>query len=209
MSTVASIFAIAESSRAQSALLVDTESDLSPLLGLDPPEGPGLREWASTPELGDEAMRRIATEVNFDLSLIHGGFSPWPDAARAGDLASRLERQREMVFVDAGRADEAFTKTLVAASNVRVLVVRNDYLTLHRVQHLDTPPTAVVMLNERGRALGAADAEAVTGASVVLEVAVDASIARCLDAGLAGTRLPRGLLRRAARVIDRLVPAHA
>jgi hypothetical protein len=57
-----------------------------------------------------------------------------------------------------------------------------------------------VVVSERGRALGVADVERIVGVPVVADIAVDAGLARTVDAGLLASRLPRGLLRSLDRV---------
>jgi hypothetical protein len=54
-------------------------------------------------------------------------------------------------------------------------------------------------VREPGRALGAADVEAVLGVDVTAEVPWDPAVARAMDAGLLATRLPTVLVRALRR----------
>lgn len=56
-------------------------------------------------------------------------------------------------------------------------------------------PDGVVLVTEPGRALTAADVEAVLIAPVLAEIAIDPAVARTIDAGLLTARLPRALAR--------------
>ena len=56
-------------------------------------------------------------------------------------------------------------------------------------------PSGVVLVTEAGRALQARDVAGVLGVPVVAEVAVEAAVARAVDAGLLAARLPRSLGR--------------
>jgi len=72
------------------------------------------------------------------------------------------------------------------------LVTRNDYLCLRRAVLAPQTTVGVVLVLEPGRALRRCDVADVVGWPIVAEVAVTASIARCIDAGLMmSARRPR------------------
>lgn len=203
VSTVAAMFAIARASRAEPSLIVDFAGDQPALLGLPDPVGPGVTEWCATPNRSSDALARVSTEISVDLSLLHRGADRWGET-EPGQLHQALRAQNQHVMIDAGRADHPFTQAVVAQSEHRLLVLRCCYLALHAARSLPIEPTGIVLVRERGRSLGPADAEAVTAAPVVAEIALDPAIARCIDAGLIARRLPRALLRNLAKA-----PAHA
>jgi hypothetical protein len=84
---------------------------------------------------------------------------------------------------------------LAAAATVSLLVMRPCYLALRRAAAAPIAPSGVVVVHEPDRSLGVAEVEDVLGVPVVAEVAYDPAIARAVDSGLLGQRLPRGLER--------------
>lgn len=206
VSTVAALAALATAGRARSTMLVDLDGDQPAILGIDEPAQPGMREWANATERTGAVLDRIATRITTDLSLVHRGdpanvaLDPERTARELMDVANETGAA---TFVDLGRLDEPLGAAVLAAATQRYLVVRSCYLTLRAARELDRTPTGVVLIRERGRALGAADVEAVTGAPIVATIAWDSAIARAVDAGLSRTRIPRPLLRTLAHTFSR------
>ena len=199
VSTVAALWALAVAESARATMLVDLCGDLPALLGHSSPDGPGVGEWVGAEEADAAALERIAVSVGVDLALLHRGEPAWPDTARR--LAGALTALDREVVVDAGRAS-GFTRDAVERSARDLLVVRPCYLNLRAAADLDAAPSGVVVVRERGRALGVADVESVTGAPVVAQIEWDPAIARCVDAGLVQSRPPRSLLRMLVRAHD-------
>jgi len=196
VSTVTALVALAHAGRATTTTIVDTCGDQPALLGIAEPDGPGIREWAATPGRPDDALDRISIQATPDLAVIPAGAAAWPHAGSAGELASALQRRPEQVFIDAGLTGrDPYLNELLRHSSERLLVLRCCSLTLRAIGTLDPEPTGVVLIRERGRALGPGDVENVSGAPVVAEVSLDIAVARCIDAGLVTSRVPRALLR--------------
>jgi len=196
VSTVAALTALAHAGRAHPTLLVDLCGDQPALLGLPDPEGPGILDWAATPGRPAEAIDRISVDATPDLRLVpSGAAAPSSDSAETIDA---LSSQRAGVIVDAGTAATPFARDLVRRSPRRLMVLRCCYLTLRAARDPEIEPTGVVLIRERGRALGPGDVESVTGAPVVAEIALDIGLARSIDAGLLASRPPRSLLRTLA-----------
>ena len=63
------------------------------------------------------------------------------------------------------------------------------------VSRLPLRPSAVVLVEEPGRALTNHDVEEIVGVPVTVEIGLDPAIARAVDAGLLASRLPRSLER--------------
>lgn len=200
VSTVAAMLAIAQSERASDSLLVDLGGDQPALLGVSEPDGPGVAEWVARPDTASGALGRIEIEVQPRLKLLPRGNGSLGNDGLS--LTRALNGSERNVVIDVGLVSETgFAHEVVAASPHRLLVVRSCYLALRRAAQAPVAPTGVVLIRERGRALGRADVEAVVDAPVVAQVAFDVAIARAIDAGLIGKRLPRALLRSMARVI--------
>jgi hypothetical protein len=74
-----------------------------------------------------------------------------------------------------------------------LLVMRNCCLALRKAVHAPVRPSAVVLVEEPGRALGRRDVRAVLAGLPLVTVAADAAVARAIDAGLLAARLPARL----------------
>ena len=86
------------------------------------------------------------------------------------------------------------TLATVPADHTRLMVVRPCYLALRRAVQRNDSPSAIVLMAEPDRALGATDVRHALGAPVVATVPVQPAIARRIDAGLfAPTNLPMAL----------------
>lgn len=200
VSTVAALTALAHAGRANPTLLVDLCGDQPALLGLADPDGPGILDWAATPGRPAEALSRIAVDATPDLRVVaRGNHAPEGDASATVEA---LSARSEAVVVDAGKATTAFARDLIRRSPQRLLVLRCCYLTLRAARDLEIEPTGIVLVRERGRALGPGDVESVTGAPVITEIALDIGLARSLDAGLLASRPPRSLLRTLATTLS-------
>jgi len=186
------------SSRSAPTLLVDLAGDCAVALGVAEPSGPGVGEWLRSANAGADALGRLASVVNDGLRLVsRGRHAPAADD-RWDDLAGALGALGP-VIVDAGTGTPP--ADLVAVATHALLVIRPCYLAVQRALHMAVVPTAIVLVTEPGRALGARQVEHALGVPVVAEIEIDPAIARAVDAGLLAARLPRPLvqqLRRAA-----------
>jgi MinD-like ATPase involved in chromosome partitioning or flagellar assembly len=185
--------------RAGGALLVDLAGDAPAALGLTESDGPGVAGWlAAGVDVPPDALHRLELTAMPGLALLPRGDGPLDDA-RADVLARLLAGDDRPVIADCGTDPHGAALTVAAGATRSVLVTRACFLALRRAVALPLRPSEVVLLTEPGRALGRADVERAVGAPVVAEVAVDPQVARAVDAGLLGSRLPRGLARELAR----------
>lgn len=194
------------------ALLVDLAGDVPAALGRPEPTGPGATGWlAAGADVPADALARLELEVGPGLSLIPRGAGGPAPSGRADVLAGLLAADGRTVVVDCGLVGPAAGPTsngavlagtvLAGAASRSLLVSRACYLALRRAVAVAVVPSGVVLLREPGRALGPRDVEEVVGAPVVASIDVDPLVARAVDAGLLGSRLPKGLdraLRHAA-----------
>ena len=187
--TVTAALALAQ----RGSRLIDTTGDLPAVLGLPEPSGPGICDLlADDQPLEVAAIERLANPS--PTPLVSAGSAPAAavPAHRWVELAATLTADRGAWFLDAG------TNPAAVAADRRLLVVRNCYLALRRAVAHPVRPDGVVLVTEPGRALTAADVEAVLTAPVVAEIAIDPAVARTIDAGLLAARLPRTLARSLA-----------
>lgn len=202
---VAAALAVLLSRRlAEGALLVDVGGDVSCALGLPEAGAPGLAEWlAAPPEVGSDALDRLTVPAGPGLWVLPRGQGVIPAVGGGGAGAARLLdalEPRPVTVVDAG-PPSPFACELAAASTVSLLVIRPCFLALRRALAAPVRPSGVVVVEEEKRSLDAADIEDVLGVPVQAVVPWDPAIARSVDAGLLGSRLPRPLaaaLRAAA-----------
>lgn len=181
------------------ALLVDLAGDAPAALGVAEPQGPGLAEWLSAgDDVPVEALGRLEVEAGPGLSLLPTGNGSvnGAGAGRCQELAAWLASQTRPVVVDCGVLTASPAATVLAGAATRsLLVTRACYLGMRRVVAAPVRPSGVVLLVEPGRAMGRGEVERVVGAPVQAEVMVDPAVARAVDSGMLGSRLPRGLVR--------------
>lgn len=179
------------------ALLVDLDGDVPATLGLPDPRDPGLSGWTSAgAEVAADALARLELSVGPHLSLLPRGRGAPGPVARHEVLARLLAAEARPVVVDAGVVGPDSPGLLLVAEATRsLLVTRACYLGLRRAIDLPVRPSGIVLLREQGRTMGRDDVEHVVGAPVVADVPVDPAVARAVDAGVLGRRLPRALAR--------------
>ena len=182
----------------QTTLLVDLDRDQPSVLGLAEPDSPGVHDWlASTAPSSRLAALEIA--VRPSLALLPGG--PWGTASpqRWDQLAAALATDPRDVIVDVGTRPPP--QALVAVADRTWLVTRPCYLALRAAARSSVRSTGVVLVDEPGHAMRAADVEAAVGVPVAAVLLFDPAISRAVDSGLLISRLPTGItrtLRRAA-----------
>ena len=165
------------------SLLVDVAGDVPLALGLAEPTGPGLAGWlAAGPDVPADGLHRIEAPAEHGLAVLPRGDGPL-----------------DPVVVDCGTLQDEVGRSLAAAATRSVLVTRPCFLALRRALAAPIRPSEVVLLAEPGRSLGPADVEDCLGVPVSAAVAVDPAVARAVDAGLLGLRLPRRLSRELSR----------
>jgi hypothetical protein len=179
------------------ALLVDLDGDVPATLGLPDPRDPGLSGWTSAgAEVAADALARLELSVGPHLSLLPRGRGAPGPVARHEVLARLLAAEARPVVVDAGVVGpDSPGLPLVAEATRSLLVTRACYLGLRRAIDLPVRPSGIILLREQGRTMGRDDVEHVVGAPVVADVPVDPAVARAVDAGVLGRRLPRALAR--------------
>ena len=186
----------------QDAVLVDLGGDGPTVFGVPEPEGPGLSEWFVAPEaVRSSALARLEHQVGTDVRLIPRGRRAFAGESRVSQCIERLAADERPVIIDVGRVTgrdepaDMVRRRFVEEAAVSLLVTRPCFIALRRALSLPVRPTGVVLVEEEGRALGRTDVEDVLGVPVVARVAIDASIARAVDAGLLASRLPAPLGR--------------
>jgi hypothetical protein len=183
---------------AEPTLLVDLDGDLPAALGVTDPDRPGVHDWLASDAAADR-LAGLEIPLGPTRALLPTGRAGRPVTDRWPDLATHLRLDRREVIVDAGTG--APPAALLDVADHAWLVTRACYLALRAAVQLPCRPTGVVLVDEPGRALTAADVEAALGAPVIATVLLDPAIARAVDAGLLVSRLPsafRRCLRRAA-----------
>ena len=178
---------------APGVVLADLAGDAPAVLGLPEPASPGLAGWLSAgEEVPADALARLEIEVAPGLRLLARGCGELP-AERADVLAAVLDRSPRTSVVDCGRDGGSVASALIGRAQQSLLVIRPCYMALRRAMQSPVQPTGVVVVNEPGRVLSAADVGQAARAPVVAVVEIDPSVARLVDSGLLTGRLPRSL----------------
>jgi hypothetical protein len=179
------------------ALLADLAGDAPTVLGLPvDPVGPGITDW-----LGGTSTRPPELRVAPGLGLLLRGLGPPPPAGVGADqLLDALVADPRPVVVDAGvigtpTAHGELALAVASSATHSLLVVRQCFMALRRALLAPLRPSAVVLVEDVGRALTAADVEEALGVPVRARVHTTAQIARVVDAGLLAVALPRSLER--------------
>lgn len=193
---LASLFARSEPS---GAVVADLVGDVPAVLGLADPSGPGLADWlAAGDAVPADGLRRLEVDGGNGLRILPVGGTELAGAAapvRGEVLSALLAADSRPVVADCGTGPCGAALAVAAGATVSLLVLRPCYLSLRRALQAPLRPSGVVLVAEPGRSLGGADVEDVLGVPVRAVVSVDGSVARAVDAGLLGTRLPRVLVR--------------
>ena len=125
-----------------------------------------------------------------------------PDVDQGELLAQLLMSESRLVIVDLGLVPTGSGSDSVADARLSVLaagrrstlVTRACYLAV-RAATERAPADDMVLVLEPGRALRSSDVTAALGVDDITVVRWDVSVARAVDAGLLGSRLPRPLRR--------------
>lgn len=179
-------------------LLVDLAGDQALIFGL-PGASASLSDWLRAEHPHPDSLARLEVSLTPNLDLLGvevGRCLPAADHLRA--LAQILSNESRTVVVDLGRLAQPGVALLQAADR-SFLVTRPCYMAL-RAAMTGPSPDAVVLVAERGRALGRRDVSAALGVSVEVQLWTDNAVARSVDAGIFGNRLPRSL-----RPLERLL----
>lgn len=193
--TVASVaMALGAACVARPVLLVDLAGDVPGCLGVAESAGPGVAEWlAAGSDAPPDALVRLEQPLGPGLVLLHRGLGQMAPG-RAALLVQVLAASGRTVVVDCGRVDASpVAQRFAAEADRSVLVTRLCVLALRRAAAAPVRPSGVVVVRDAGRSLSLTDVEQTVGAPILAEVAVDPSVARAVDVGLARVRIPRGL----------------
>jgi hypothetical protein len=167
------------------------------VLGLPDPSGPGLADWlVAGDSVPADALTRLEVGAPAGVRVLPSGARVDAAPPGRGDvLAALLAADARPVVADCGSSPTGVRLSIAAAASTSLLVLRPCYLALRRAAAFPLRPSAVVLVEEPGRSLVAADVEATLGVPVRAVVAVDPAIAHAVDAGGLATRIPRRLQR--------------
>lgn len=187
-SVVAALLAVA-CARSTATLLVDADGDQTAIFGV-PNVNVGFRDWwQASAGIDSDALSRLAIEISPLLRLIPSG---GPMVSDGRNVSFESVRDQGMLIVDAGTIrDDGFTAPLIEASRTSLLVIRPCYLAARRVSVSSLRIDGLIVVEESGRVLRADDLAEVAGAPVVATLPWDSVLARSIDAGRVGSRLPR------------------
>jgi cellulose biosynthesis protein BcsQ len=193
----ASLAAALARSQPGGAVLADLCGDGPAVLGLGDAPTLGVGDWlAAGDDVPVDGLTRLEVEIVHGLRLLPRG-RPLDDAAapRHEALSASLAADTRPVVADCGLASAGAARALASSAPTSLAVLRPCYLALRRAADAPLRATAIVLVEEAGRALGASDVEAVLGVPVRARVAYSPEVARAVDAGLLVQRLPRRLAR--------------
>jgi MinD-like ATPase involved in chromosome partitioning or flagellar assembly len=179
------------------AVIADLAGDVPAVVGVPEPDGPGLAEWlAAGTAVPADALGRLEVSGPGGLRVLATGGSIDDAAPGRGDvLAALLGADPRPVVADCGSMPGGARLAVAAGASASLLVLRPCYLALRRAAAFPLRPSGVVLVDEAHRSLTAADVEAVLDVPVRAIVHPDPAIARAVDSGSLGARVPRALQR--------------
>jgi hypothetical protein len=186
------------------ALLVDLVGDVPAVLGLPGPVGAGVAEWlAAGDTVPADGLARIEHRLDADLAVIGPGGAPPRDPTRLEVLVAMLDADPRAVIVDCGTivgpppagGGGSLGHLVACRASTSLLVVRPCYLALRHAVAASLRPSGVVVVDEPDRALDPTDVEHILDVPVVATVPLLPGIARAVDAGVLGARVPTALAR--------------
>jgi hypothetical protein len=188
--------------------VVDLDGDLPAIFGLanDPELGvcDWLRAGATAPA---DALDHLQVEVAPNLALLPTGRRDLDDVLPENGAALAVAlRESVPTLCDAGRIAHPALGALAEIADANIIVVRGCYLALRRAIHHPATAfaTGVILIDERGRSLGARDIEDVLGVPVLASIEANASIARAADAGVLSSRVPDALAKPLRHALVRI-----
>lgn len=147
-------------------------------------------------------------DVNASLQLLPRGGTRRgrPHDIDWAALAEEVTALNAPVVIDAGSL--VVGPELLDVTTLSVLVIRPCYLALRRASHFihrdDFRLNGVIVVNEEGRALTPKDVSTVLRLPVRATINIDPAVARAVDAGLLGSRIPGSLSASLTPFIDEL-----
>ena len=189
--------AVAIAERHGPTTVIDMCGDVPAVLGIAEPPGRGVRDWLTGSDRDPSQLDELAVAASTNLRMIPAGAPGAFDDAALEDLLHASRGRHVVVDFGMMRPGETLRQRAIAD----YLVSRPCYLSLRRAARLTQRPRSVVLMKEQGRSLTKRDVQAVIGAPVVAEIGVTEGIARCVDAGLLATRLPKSLAADLAALV--------
>ena len=189
------------------SVLIDVAGDLHLALGIPAPAGQGLSDWFDS-DAPPRAVVDLAVQLDTTTRLIPRGPSPISHRSPRWAELGRWMTASDIEFVaDAGLGPTptgfppADAAVEVGAPRARsLLVTRACYIALARAQSLGETPDGIVLIEESGRGLSAADITRALKAPIVAKIAYDPRIGRATDRGLLAGKLPRSIHKLPQRV---------
>jgi hypothetical protein len=194
------------------ARLADFGGDQPAIFGLGSEPQTGISDWLVAGSAAPrDALERLTIGVVPGVVLVPRGSVDRPLAPRAAAVAGAaiagLLREGSVPTVaDVGVPATAATRAVVEVADRSVLVVRGCYLALRRAVQspLLDRCAGVVLVEEPGRSLGVREVRDTLDRPVLARVPVRSAVARAVDAGVLGSRLPEVLGRPVRRLLMHL-----
>ena len=172
VTTIAVALATLHARTGHRTLLLDTNNDCAPVLGIEPTRTAGLGEYCASLTV---LLPDIVNPVTDHLDLITAGQAPLNYDCSTNGLMNGLDGLCDTVVVDL----KAPAHPALVWIDQRVLVTRPCYLALRQAVN-KRQPDHIVVLNEPGRALTTTDIVAALGLRVTATIPVEPATARLL-----------------------------
>lgn len=194
----AAIAVLAARDQSRPTYLVDLTGDQTDIFGLAQADI-GLDDWTTR---ADRRLTDLAVDIDPQLRLVPSRTAL--DSTESLDgLVTALEQRRHdaHIVIDAGRLD--LSDSFRELRPTHLLVIRPCYLALRATVSSSRNWDGLVVVRPPDRVLTTRDVVNVTGLPAIAEVDMSADVARAVDAGVFGSRLPSGLERSLRPAIER------
>ena len=194
----AAIAVLAARDQSRPTYLVDLTGDQTDIFGLAQADI-GLDDWTTR---ADRRLTDLAVDIDPQLRLVPSRTAL--DSTESLDgLVTALDQRRHdaHVVIDAGRLD--LSDQFRELRPTHLLVIRPCYLALRATVSSSRNWDGLVVVRPPDRVLTTRDVVNVTGLPAIAEVDMSADVARAVDAGVFGSRLPSGLERSLRPAIER------
>jgi cellulose biosynthesis protein BcsQ len=196
--------ATAKKGTGRRVVVVDFAGDIGAVLGVDEETKEtqlGFFDWLlADTSVPTGALARVIGTIRHNIEFLPKGREACAEGGmqqtvRLGDGLAWLNNQFDEVIVDVGSAPPHVVAACIEAADRSVLVVRPCYLSLRLAVKSTFAAHAAVVVSTDGRSIDAHDVAAVLGVPMTLAIPFDPDIARLVDSGLFGHRLPRSIER--------------
>lgn len=181
--------------------------DLDSIVGIETESEYGFVQWLESANPTVTNLDRISNSVFENLSFVkfssvkRDAYSniieiESADVEKFEKITTALSGEENICVVDLGTRVDAISNSIVAASDLVIMVMKGCYVGLNRAtahpysQYVD----AAIVIEEQGRSIGSRQISEVLKINCIIEIDARRDFARAIDAGVLIFRTPKNML---------------